>query len=250
MIGKMKWLVVFVLISSIILSGCAKTPSGSDLETQLSEKVTELENVVIENNDLKKTMKKLQNQVEEFQAHLTGQPESMTLSQPGPSANVLLTSLAVIELIKDKDMTSLSSYIHPAKGLRLTPYFYIDTQNDQVFTAAEVAALGQNTNVFTWGEYDGRGHSIDLTFSDYYDEFIYDEDFSNPHIIGNNVPVGSGNMTDNKGQVYPNSHFVEFHFTGFDPQFEGLDWRSLRLVFEQDNGLWYLAGIIHGQWTV
>jgi hypothetical protein len=29
-----------------------------------------------------------------------------------------------------------------------------------------------------------------------------------------------------------------------------MDWRSLRLVFMQDGGTWYLAGIIHDQWTI
>jgi UDP-N-acetyl-2-amino-2-deoxyglucuronate dehydrogenase len=31
---------------------------------------------------------------------------------------------------------------------------------------------------------------------------------------------------------------------------EGMDWRSLRLVFEKKNDIWYLVGIIHDQWTI
>jgi hypothetical protein len=42
---------------------------------------------------------------------------------------------------------------------------------------------------------------------------------------------------------------VEYYFPGFDPQYEGMDWRSLRLIFLQDNDVWYLAGIVHDQWT-
>ncbi len=156
----------------------------------------------------------------------------------------------MIKLIKAKDMASLSRYVHPTQGIRLTPYFYIDSQNDQVFTAQDLATLDQNVNVFNWGYYDGSGEPIDLNFNDYYDTFIYDEDFMNPQLIGNNTPIGSGNIIDNLAQVYPNGHFVEFHFSQIDPQYEGLDWRSLRLVFEQDNGLWYLVGIVHGQWTI
>jgi len=29
---------------------------------------------------------------------------------------------------------------------------------------------------------------------------------------------------------------VEYHFPGIDPQYGGLDWRSLRLVFQQSGG--------------
>ena len=43
---------------------------------------------------------------------------------------------------------------------------------------------------------------------------------------------------------------MEYHFPGIDPKFEGMDWRSLRLVFEQKNCTWYLVGIIHAQWTI
>jgi hypothetical protein len=42
---------------------------------------------------------------------------------------------------------------------------------------------------------------------------------------------------------------VEYHFTGFEPDYGGLDWRSLRLVFMQDGDEWFLIGIVHDEWT-
>jgi len=253
MIRKNKWLGLLVLIGTIVLTGCSKTPNGSNLETQLTEKVKEIEDLVTEKAELIKLKDKLQHEVEEIKEKLAGapvEPGTPTPQQLGPSSNVIATSLEVIELLKDKEMNDLSQYIHPTQGLRLTPYFYIDTQNDQVFTAQDVATLDQNTNVFTWGDYDGSGEPIDLNFNDYYDEFIYNQDFMNPHLIGNNTSIGSGNTLDNIAQAYPNGHFIEFHFTGFDTQYAGIDWNSLRLVFEEENGLWYLVGIVHGQWTI
>ena len=62
--------------------------------------------------------------------------------------------------------------------------------------------------------------------------------------------IGKGNTLNNIAQVYPNGEFVEFHFTGFDTQYEGMDWTSLRLVFEENNGTWFLIGIVHDQWTI
>jgi (p)ppGpp synthase/HD superfamily hydrolase len=29
-----------------------------------------------------------------------------------------------------------------------------------------------------------------------------------------------------------------------------MDWRSLRLVFEKKDDIWYIVGIIHDQWTI
>ena len=69
-------------------------------------------------------------------------------------------------------------------------------------------------------------------------------------MIGNNTAIGSGNIIDNVPTEYPDGEFVEFHFTGFDSQYEGMDWRSLRLVFEEHAGAWHLVGIVHGQWTI
>ncbi len=166
------------------------------------------------------------------------------------SNNIISVAMDVMELIKAKDMNTLSQYVHPTSGVRFTPYFYVDAQTDQVFTPSQAAGLMQDTQVITWGVYDGSGEPINLKFSDYYDKFIYDKDFVNPEIIGNNVAVGSGNMIDNVAEIYPNGHFIEFHFSQFDPQYEGIDWESLRLVFEQHNNTWYLVGVIHGQWTI
>jgi hypothetical protein len=43
---------------------------------------------------------------------------------------------------------------------------------------------------------------------------------------------------------------VEYYFPGFEAQYEGMDWKSLRLVFEQHQGSWKLVGIIHNEWTI
>jgi hypothetical protein len=50
-------------------------------------------------------------------------------------------------------------------------------------------------------------------------------------------------------QVYKNKEIYEYYFSGFDAKYEGMDWRSLTLVFEQVKNQWYLLGIIHGART-
>lgn len=107
-----------------------------------------------------------------------------------------------------------------------------------------------SSDIYTWGSYDGSGEPIDLIFSDYYDRFVYNQDFANPHIVGNNQIVQTGNTINNIEEVYPNAQFVEFHFTGFDPQYTGMDWTSLRIVMEEYNSQLYIIGIIHDEWTI
>lgn len=167
-----------------------------------------------------------------------------------PSATPLTTAMEVVQLLKNQDMAGLQPYIHPVKGVRFSPYGYVDPANHLVFTATQAGNLMSDATVYTWGSYDGTGDPIQLDFPAYYSEFVYDQDFENPHMIGNNVLIGTGNTLHNIAAIYPGAVFIEFHFTGFDTQYEGMDWRSLRLVFENVGGEWLLVGIVHDQWTI
>ena len=75
-------------------------------------------------------------------------------------------------------------------------------------------------------------------------------DFLNAEEIGYNQVLSSGNMLENQFEIYSNPIIVEYYFSGFNPDYMGMDWRSLRLVFEQDGADWKLTGVIHNQWTV
>ena len=135
-------------------------------------------------------------------------------------------------------------------GVRFSPYAYVDVDKDLVFTADKVKKLATDSTLYLWGYYDGSGEPIRLKFSDYYKKFIYDVDFLNAEQVGYNKTLGHGNSLNNSFEVYKNSIIVEYYFSGFDPQYGGMDWRSLRLVFEKKNDVWYLVGIIHDQWTI
>lgn len=227
-------LILLITILSVILVGCAVDNNGLDYEAQLKEKDDRIAVLEQELEDLMNDDNNDDNDDDDIEL----------------SDNLLLTTVNVLQLLKDKDMDDLEDFIHPSKGVRFSPYGYVDIDNHLVFTANQVEDLDDDTEVYTWGSYDGSGEDIDLDFNDYYDDFIFDVDFSDPELIGNNVIIGVGNSLINLEEVYPDGHFVELHFTGFDPQYEGIDWRSLRLVFETVDGDWYLIGIIHDEWTI
>jgi hypothetical protein len=85
---------------------------------------------------------------------------------------------------------------------------------------------------------------------EYFDEFIYDQDFLAAEEVKANEVIGTGNTINNIAEVYPSAQFVEYHFPGFDPEMAGMDWVSLRLVFEWKDEQWWLVGIIHDEWTI
>ncbi|NLY53785.1 MAG: hypothetical protein GX060_04075 [Firmicutes bacterium] len=166
------------------------------------------------------------------------------------SQQPLLSALQVVQLLKEKDFAGLANWVHPEKGVRFSPYPHVYVEVEQVFTVQQIAKLWQDETVYHWGTYDGIGDPIKLTFADYYQRFIYDYDFAEPQMIGNNHLIGRGNAIDNVHEVYPQGKFIEFYFEGQHPEYGGADWRSLKLVFEQHNGSWYLVGVIHGEWTI
>lgn len=160
------------------------------------------------------------------------------------------TSSDVIDALKNKDAETISEYVHPAKGVRFTPYTTVSTEKDVVINKEDMKSFFVDEKIYVWGIYDGIGDEIKLTPSQYYEKFIYSYDFVNADEIGYNEVLSTGNMIENQFEVYKNSIVVEYYVPEIDPQYQGIDWQSLRLVFEEYEGSWKLVGVIHNQWTI
>ena len=179
-------------------------------------------------------------------------PDMGTPSMPPAEAKAVIEGRATeaIQALKDKDMERLAALVHPDKGLSFAPYSYVDETN-QTLTREELTNALANPDTRNWGAYDGTGDPIILTFEAYYDRFIYNHDFAAAPNVNYNEFLGRGNTPNNSAEVYPDSISVEYHVPGFDPQYDGMDWQSLTLIFEQHtDGAWYLIHITHGQWTI
>jgi hypothetical protein len=186
--------------------------------------------------------------------------EAQTQTSPAPSpaeAEKIIGSRAkeVILALKRRDVRKLSSFVHVKRGLRFSPYPYVTMtgeNRDLEFTKKQVKSLLATNKRYAWGAYDGSGKPIRLTAAAYFKRFVYDQDFANAKQISFNGPIlGQGNVTNNIHEAYlPGAIVVEYHFSGFDPKREGMDWRSLWLVFENRDHKWYLVGIVHGDWTI
>ena len=156
----------------------------------------------------------------------------------------------LMNALKNKDAKTIAAYVHPEKGVRFTPYTRVSLDNDMIFDKEDILTFFEDENIYLWGWYDGSGEEIKLTPAQYYEQFVYSADFINAKEIGYNEVLTGGNVIENQFEVYENSIIVEYYIPEIDPQFEGLDWQSLRLVFEEYEGSWKLVGIIHNQWTI
>ncbi|MDD2402113.1 MAG: hypothetical protein PHD60_07945, partial [Clostridia bacterium] len=155
----------------------------------------------------------------------------------------------VLSVLKDKDYVKLAEYVHPEKGVRFTPYSYVDLDSDIVLSKEQVKNGLININIYRWGFFAGSGFPIEFTIDEYHDRFVYDYDFMKADSVGYNRFIGKGNTINNALEVYSKSLIVEYYTSGTE-EYNGVDWKSLRLVFEQKDGGWYLVGIIHAQWTI
>ena len=250
-----------LLISTLILSSCSTDNTAVDnLESELENSKNEISLLEEEIESLKgnldileTTMDENSNLIEEKENtinNLMDEIESLS-NPPSQSASLVNEAFTVLSHLANEDGAALANHAHPTKGVRFSPYFNVNVNTDIVFYPGNTigANMFTNTTVYVWGEYDGTGESIGGEYAYYHSRFVYDEDYLNPELIGINQIVGTGNMNNNIEDVYPNESYVEFHFTGFDPQYMGMDWRSLVLVFEEDNGDWLLVGVVHGEWT-
>lgn len=165
-------------------------------------------------------------------------------------AAVEARSQVAITAIKERDMEKLSSLVHPVKGVLFSPYSHIELGKHKVFTMEQLKGLLESEEVYYWGDYDGSGHPIELTFKQYFDRFVYNHDFANAEKIAFNEIQQWGNTIVNILDIYPEGRFMDYSFSGFEPGYDGMDWASLRLVFEEHNGQWYLVCIAHGEWTI
>ena len=168
---------------------------------------------------------------------------------PTQTPSLLDSANRVVQALVEKDLETVAEFVHPERGVRFSPYATVQ-EDHQVFKPEELPGLIESDTVYTWGREDGSGNPIELTFAEYFDEFVASADFSNAEEVAVDEVIGQGNTPNNIGEFYPESSFVEYHFSGFDAQYEGLDWESLRLVFTEDMGTWFLIGIVHDAWTV
>ncbi|ULO07700.1 hypothetical protein H1230_02150 [Paenibacillus sp. 19GGS1-52] len=190
----------------------------------------------------------------------TSEPTAVVAQTPGSTEQpieegmpptALEAATTVMRAIKDGNMKTLAAWAHPQKGVRFSPYAYVDTLTDLVFTREELEGLMADSTKRVWRTFAGSGDLIEMTFAQYYKQFVYDADFFQDAKIALNKGLGQGTTINNLNEVYPEDSydFVEYHIDGIDPLNEGMDWRSLRLVFEKIGEDHALVGIIHDQWT-
>ncbi len=155
---------------------------------------------------------------------------------------------AILDAFAEQDWDTLALYISD-DGVRFTPHTYVHVDTDQTFAAENITDFGTDNTVKTWGTQEGSGFPIDMTNMQYFDRYVWDHDYRDADEVRFDTVQDYGSVIDNTQDVYPGSSVIEYHFDGFDEQYGGMDWRSLRIVLQYDGAEFWLVGVIHDEWA-
>ena len=148
-----------------------------------------------------------------------------------------------------QNYAAITPLIHPTRGVRFSMYAYVDPKSDKVFSRAQFTQYLKADRIkFTWGEQDGTGDLYITPLPSYLNNWVDGGKYKAIAPTFNQFQ-GFGNSLNNLQKVYPKADFVEFYTRG-NAEYDGMDWRALRLVFEEYKGKRYLIAIINDQWTI
>jgi len=149
-----------------------------------------------------------------------------------------------------KDYKKVSSFFHPVHGVRFSPYANIDTLANITLTKESFIEHLKKQTKMSWGSFNGSGEDIFMTVEQYFNRFVYNANYLKESQKSLNKIIGKGNTLNNIGIIYKDCDFIECYIPGFDKNLDGMDWCSLRLVYKKYQGQYFLAGLVHDQWTI
>lgn len=231
--NKIMLLALGILVAST-LSACSSAP-GESAEPQTTETVQEQPDSQMDNK--MGTEKENTELGKEAHEPVEGQPPTVTEA-----------STTIIKALQEGDMETVASWASQG-GVRFSPFANIDPENDLVFTPDEISGLMKDTTRYVWRSTPGNNDQIELTYTDYHQNYVYNKDFIHDGENAVNAVIGENAHLGNLHEVYPeaNHDFVEFHVKGAGD--DERDWHTLRLVFEKIGEDHALVGIVHDQWT-
>lgn len=162
--------------------------------------------------------------------------------------SVRKTNERFLELLQQKKYWELSSFIHPEKGVRFSMYAYVKPDKDKIFSLSDYRRYINSEVKFTFGEKDGTGELYVTSLKSYLEKWAYKRDFASAKFYENTFR-GTGNSLNNLKDIYPELPFTENYIEGSE-KYGGMDWNSLRLVFEEFYGRYYVVAVINDEWTI
>jgi len=156
----------------------------------------------------------------------------------------------ILQLLARNELLKLADWVHPELGICFSPYAYADSARMRCMTAKGLRYLaGIPDSVRRWGEQDGTGEPLRLSWNQYRRKFVWDKDYANLGTRRNAPAMSRGNSLLNAYSLFPGAAVVEWYVPG-NERYAYMDWGSLYLVYLFRGGRWWLRAVVHDQWTI
>ncbi len=155
---------------------------------------------------------------------------------------------AAVEAMRTGKAQALARFIHPGKGVRFSPYAFVQPMTDIAFTQAQLVEAASSSEKLRWGTDYATSQPLEMPFAEYFKRYVYDKDYAAAQRVGFNQAIGSGSMIQNHNEMYPEAVSVEYYVPepGAVPgNATARNFKSLRLLFEHSDDQWWLVGIVH-----
>ena len=165
------------------------------------------------------------------------------------SENLTELALRTAQYLKTGDYEALSRLAHPNYGVVFSPRLTVSLRNNRCLSNSDLLSMGSDSALYVWGSAEGGSIPLELSTEDYFRRYVNDHDYVNAKLIGVGYPVKTGNSLDNTAEVFPNAQYVELCYPGTEEN-DYHDWATLRLVYEELEGAFYLTAVIHSEYVV
>jgi len=190
------------------------------------------------------------NPYKSFQINLSkSSPEIAETTKKTKADSLLLLKISseILRAIKKREYAKLVTFFHPKHGVRFSPYASINTKSDRLLSSSSFIKFAKQNKHINWhSSFEGTEF---LTVDQYLKKHVYDADFITAPVKSTNKFHSHGTDLNNISEIYTKCDVVEFYFPGFKKEYEGMDFKGLRLVFKWYNKRPYLIAIVHDEWT-
>ncbi len=174
--------------------------------------------------------------------------ERQQQAQLQKEARLFAASKKVLEALASSDFAKLETLVSPdGLSLRHVPNLNLASST---LSKENVSEITTDKTLHFFGYTDGKGDEINMTVADYLKKYINTADYLAAPDTAVNKTLGSGNSQNSLLTDKGSRELVAFHYSGFNPQYEGMDWTTMYLVFDEVDGVFLLRAIAKDNWTI
>ena len=229
--------VLFILLFiSISVISCSKNREENNLETKESDL-----NIITKEKTKGEEISKVT-----INGNLNSNDSNENISSEQAETIISKKAEKIINIIAEKNFQELSKYIHPVNGAFFSTLNRFSINSNLKFYVEDIHNFLDNQKVYRWGGIPGSAIPIELNPPDYFDRYIYNNDYINADKIGYNQMFSDPDYQENQHDVFEKAIVVEFYIEQNEHKLD----ESTRIVFQEYEGEWYIVGFSHYEWTI